>query len=147
MVSLCDLVVPLLHRYLSDAASSSAISEQALRCFSSWAQFGLPLPDSEPVIALVFTALCSEPHFDVAVDALVSIFSHPDNHRLPTLCLNIANIFTSWAIHSSIMLSVSRLIFLYYAEIVYNIYYLSSPSYKSTAVLLSQSFAVLYSNS
>jgi len=76
-----NLVVPLLHKYLS-TASSSTVSEQALRCFSSWAQFGLPLPDSEPLIALAFTALGSESHFDVAVEALISIFSHPENHRL-----------------------------------------------------------------
>ena len=81
VVNLFHLVVPLLHRYLSTAASSSAVSEQALRCFSSWAQFGLPLPDSEPLIALAFVALRSESHFDVAVDALSSVFSHPDNHR------------------------------------------------------------------
>ena len=83
--NLFTAVVPLLHRYLSTAASSSAVSEQALRCFSSWAQFGLPLPDSEPLIALAFTALSSESHFDVAVDALISVFSHPDNYRLKTL--------------------------------------------------------------
>jgi len=83
-VNACVPVVPLLHQYLSTAASSSTVSEQALRCFTSWAQFGLPLPDSEPVIALAFSALCSEAHFDVAVEALISVFSHPDNHRLLT---------------------------------------------------------------
>jgi len=75
------VVVPLLHRYLSTSATSSSVSKQAVRCFSSWAQFGLPLPDSEPVIAQVFTALCTESHFDVVVEALISVFSHPDNYR------------------------------------------------------------------
>ena len=86
----CVAVVPLLHGYLSfpmshdyprTAGSSAVVSEQALRCFGSWAQFGLPLPDSEPLITLVFTALHSDVYFDVAVDALISVFSHPDNHR------------------------------------------------------------------
>jgi len=95
VVNLFHLVVPLLHRYLSTAASSSAVSEQALRCFSSWAQFGLPLPDSEPLIALAFVALRSESHFDVAVDALSSVFSHPDNHRsLASLILSLLSHFT-----------------------------------------------------
>ena len=76
-------VVPLLRKFLASKESQpAAVYEQALRCFSSWAQFGLLLPESEPIIQLVFQALHDDQHFEVAIDTLISVFSHPDNHRL-----------------------------------------------------------------
>lgn len=58
-------------------------SEEILRCFSSWSQLGFPLPESEPLILLTFEALRVDSLFDVAVEALIHVFSHPDNHKFP----------------------------------------------------------------
>ena len=105
IVNVLNAVVPLLHQYLSSCASSVDMSDQALRCFSSWAQFGLPLPDSEPVIELAFTALRAESHFDVAVESLISVFSHPDNHRSVTHFHSCPAHVDQWSNHLGAMCS------------------------------------------
>ncbi len=61
--------------------SPPAVYEQALRCYSSWVQFGVPLTDGEALVMQAFQALDNESVFDTAVDALVSVFSHHDNYR------------------------------------------------------------------
>ena len=60
------------------------IYEQALRCYSSWAQFGIPLCEGEALVLQAFHALDNETVFDTAIDALVSVFSHHDNCKWVT---------------------------------------------------------------
>ena len=61
--------------------SPGTVYEQALRCYSSWAQFGIPLSEGELLIQQAFQALDDEMVFDTAIDALVSVFSHHDNYK------------------------------------------------------------------
>jgi len=78
------LVVQLLHGYLGQSVSDSEALhayDQALRCFASWAQFGLPYPESELTVELVFHALREDMHFEVAIDTLIAVYSHPENDR------------------------------------------------------------------
>lgn len=73
-------VLPVLHQLMTPS-SPPAVYEQALRCYSSWVQFGIPLTDGESLVLQAFHALGDESVFDTAVDALVSVFSHQENHR------------------------------------------------------------------
>ena len=61
--------------------SPAPIYEQALRCYSSWAQFGIPLYEGETLVLQAFRALSYHAMFDTAVDALVNVFSHHDNYK------------------------------------------------------------------
>lgn len=76
----------LLHGYLGSNQSSEVLPayDQALRCFASWAQFGLPYPESEPTVELIFSALRQDMHFEMAIDTLIAIFSHPENDKYVT---------------------------------------------------------------
>ena len=57
------------------------VYEHALKCFSSWVEFGIPMNEAEDIILQVFNSLQSPELFDTAVDTLVGVFSHPDAHR------------------------------------------------------------------
>lgn len=65
--------------------SPEQIFEQALRCLSSWVQFGIPLTELEEVTQLVFHALNNDVYFDTAIDTLVQIFVQHENYRLELL--------------------------------------------------------------
>ena len=83
-------VLPLLQSVMQPS-SPTAVYEQALRCFSSWVQFGIPVLDSEQLIVVVFKALQNQDLFDTAIDALVQVFSHQENYRsLDFICCNIS---------------------------------------------------------
>ncbi|XP_069126278.1 importin-13-like [Argopecten irradians] len=75
-------VLPLLQGLMTPG-SPPEIFEQALKCFSSWVEFGVPPIDSQQVIIQVFAALQNSQLFDTAVDSLVNVFAHPDSHRFP----------------------------------------------------------------
>lgn len=61
--------------------SPKEIYEQALKCFASWVNFGMPLPEAEQIIVQVFQSLNSEHLFETAVDTLVKVFSSSDSER------------------------------------------------------------------
>lgn len=61
--------------------SPKEIYEQALKCFASWVDFGVPLPDAEQIVVQMFQSLNSEHLFDTAVDTLVKVFSTGDAER------------------------------------------------------------------
>ena len=61
--------------------SPAPVYEHALRCYASWAQFGIPLNDGESLVLQAFQALENEVVFDTAIDALVNVFSHHDNYK------------------------------------------------------------------
>lgn len=75
-------VITLLHSLMLPN-SPEDIQEQALKCFSSWVEFGVPVIEGEPVILQVFQSLHNPNLFDSAVECLVNVFSHPDSHRFP----------------------------------------------------------------
>ena len=75
-----SIVLPFLQAVMIPT-SPGTVYEQALRCYSSWAQFGIPLNEGEPLIQQAFQALDDEMVFDTAIDALVSVFSHHDNYK------------------------------------------------------------------
>lgn len=68
---------------LMSPPSPEDIQEQALKCFSSWVEFGVPIMEGESVILQVFQSLQNPHLFDSAVESLVNVFSHPDSHRFP----------------------------------------------------------------
>ena len=65
----------------SGAASSEGVYEQALRCLSSWVQFGIPLSELERISVHVFQALNNDVYFDSAIEALVQLFLYPENDK------------------------------------------------------------------
>ncbi|RUS89456.1 hypothetical protein EGW08_002753 [Elysia chlorotica] len=75
-------VVPLLQNLLTEQ-SPLEIYQIALRAFARWVDFGLPIDRAEILIRFVFKALHNSQLFDIAVDALVSVFAHPEAHRYP----------------------------------------------------------------
>ena len=75
-------------------SSPGTVYEQALRCYSSWAQFGIPLCDGETLIQQAFQALEDETVFDTAIDALVNVFSHHDNYKYVVRLVQLMIIFT-----------------------------------------------------
>ncbi|KAH3721182.1 importin-13-like [Dreissena polymorpha] len=63
--------------------SPNEVYEQALKCFGSWVDFGIPMNEAEQIIVQVFQSLNSEHLFDAAVDTLVKVFTQPDAHKYP----------------------------------------------------------------
>jgi len=61
--------------------SPKEIYEQALKCFASWVDFGVPLTEAEQIIVQMFQSLNSDTLFDTAVDTLVKVFSSADSER------------------------------------------------------------------
>ena len=62
-------------------SSPSDVYHSALKCFSSWVEFGIPMNEAEDIIVQVFQCLRNPQLFDTAVDTLVNVFSHADSHR------------------------------------------------------------------
>lgn len=75
-------ILGLLKNLMSPGAPAD-VYEHALKCFSSWVEFGIPMNEAEDIILQVFNSLQSTELFDTAVDTLVGVFSHPDAHRFP----------------------------------------------------------------
>ena len=61
--------------------SDHPVYEQSLKCFCSWVQFGIPLPEIEHLVCKVFGLLSNEVLFETAVETLVQVFSLIDNHK------------------------------------------------------------------
>ena len=81
MFSVCFvLVLPLLQGLMSQSSPEN-VYNSALKCFASWVQFGVPLTEVDGLVIKVFEAVHQEVLFDTAIDALIKIFSHGDNHR------------------------------------------------------------------
>jgi transcription termination factor NusB len=74
--------------------SPEDIQEQALKCFSSWVEFGVPIMEGESVILQVFQSLHNPHLFDSAVESLVNVFSHPDSHRFVSAVESLVNVFS-----------------------------------------------------
>ncbi|XP_052096308.1 importin-13-like isoform X1 [Mytilus californianus] len=75
-------VLTLLQSLMIPTSPEDA-QDQALKCFSSWVEFGVPVMEGEPVILQVFHTLYNPNLFDTAVESLVNVFSHPDSLRFP----------------------------------------------------------------
>ena len=73
-------MLPLLGGLISPD-QPAGIHDQALRCLASWVQFGVPLPDTEPLVSGLVNALQKDRLFPSAIDALVNVFSHQENYR------------------------------------------------------------------
>ncbi|XP_078575480.1 importin-13-like isoform X4 [Branchiostoma floridae x Branchiostoma japonicum] len=69
-------VLPLLQTLL-EQPSPLDVQQQALKCFSSWVTFGVPLNEVEGLTNLAFKAVRSPELFDVAIDALVNVVLQP----------------------------------------------------------------------
>ncbi|CAH1775868.1 unnamed protein product [Owenia fusiformis] len=76
-------VLQLLQSLLSPN-SPPQIHTQALKCFGSWVEFGVPLVDSQVLIQQVFLAAQHEPLFETAIDTLCTIFSHHSAYKYPS---------------------------------------------------------------
>ena len=75
-----SIVLDLLKNLMSPS-SPPDVYEHALKCFSSWVEFGIPMNEAEDIILQVFNSLQSSALFETSVDTLVSVFSNPDAHR------------------------------------------------------------------
>ncbi|XP_019623580.1 PREDICTED: importin-13-like [Branchiostoma belcheri] len=75
-------VLPLLQNLL-EQPSPLDVQQQALKCFSSWVTFGVPLNEVEGLTNLAFKAVRSPELFDVAVDALVNVVLQPMAYKYP----------------------------------------------------------------
>ncbi|XP_074641509.1 importin-13-like [Tubulanus polymorphus] len=76
-------VLPLLQNIMTSSTPPD-IMNQAIRCFSAWVQFGLPMTDAMSLIEEVFKILGDVQLFDTAIECLVNVFSHPESYRYPT---------------------------------------------------------------
>ncbi|XP_078656560.1 importin-13-like isoform X1 [Branchiostoma floridae x Branchiostoma belcheri] len=75
-------VLPLLQNLL-EQQSPLDVQQQALKCFSSWVTFGVPLNEVEGLTNLAFKAVRSPELFDVAIDALVNVVLQPMAYKYP----------------------------------------------------------------
>ncbi|KAK2156574.1 hypothetical protein LSH36_209g00066 [Paralvinella palmiformis] len=76
-------VLTLLQQCCVSTAVPPGVHCQALRCLSSWIQFGLPLTELDSLTNHVFEAIHNESSFEVALETLINIFSHPEGNRYP----------------------------------------------------------------
>jgi len=77
-----DHVIPLLQALLSPD-SPLEVYQTALKAFSRWVDFGLAIDRAEPIVHQVFTSLRSPQLFDIAVETLANVFSHPESYKYP----------------------------------------------------------------
>ncbi|XP_067677743.1 importin-13-like isoform X2 [Haliotis asinina] len=75
-------VLPLLQGLLNPH-SPTQVYAGALKCFSSWVDFGIPIIESETIILQVFQSIHNQELFETAVETLSSVFSHPESYRFP----------------------------------------------------------------
>ncbi|XP_041359281.1 importin-13-like [Gigantopelta aegis] len=75
-----DQVLPLIQSLLN-SHSPTEVYEVALKCFSSWVEFGVPVNEGEQIILSVFQSLHNPQLFEIATDTLTNVFSNPDSHR------------------------------------------------------------------
>ncbi|XP_074650007.1 importin-13-like isoform X2 [Tubulanus polymorphus] len=75
-------VLPLLQNTMTPSTPPD-IMNQAIRCFSAWVQFGVPMTDALSLIEEVFKILGDAKLFDTAIECLVNVFSHPGSYRNP----------------------------------------------------------------
>nr|XP_006824899.1 PREDICTED: importin-13-like [Saccoglossus kowalevskii] len=75
-------VLPLLERLLT-TESPMAIQQHALKCFSSWVMFGIPLTDIEMMIQMLFRLIHNPDLFDICVDAIVNVVCNPIAYNYP----------------------------------------------------------------
>ncbi|XP_014680934.1 PREDICTED: importin-13-like [Priapulus caudatus] len=82
-------VLELLYQALVQPGCPQEVTQEALRCCSSWVQFGVPLLEAESLVRIVIQALHDKQLFEVAADALVNVFLHPDSHRFPACIMRL----------------------------------------------------------
>ncbi|XP_064626443.1 importin-13-like isoform X2 [Lineus longissimus] len=75
-------VIPLLQSVMVPS-SPPEVYDQAMKCFSSWVQFGIPLNESVTLVQQVFDALNNTDIFDTAIECLVNVFQQPEAYRYP----------------------------------------------------------------
>ena len=54
---------------------------QAIKCFNSWTQFGLPITEILGIILFLLTGLEDPDLYDKATEALVEVAIHPDSDK------------------------------------------------------------------
>ncbi|XP_065833593.1 importin-13-like [Oscarella lobularis] len=83
-------------RVLSIAESSlylddPSVREEMAQCLEKWAQFGLPVPQAQPLLQYLFKSVASlDDNVSSSVDLLLEILSHPNNERYPDAFAEIA---------------------------------------------------------
>ncbi|XP_022101728.1 importin-13-like isoform X1 [Acanthaster planci] len=77
-------VLPLIKTLLGQQDSPDAVRLQALKCFSSWVQLNVPLPDIEPITEMLFQLLLNHDLFDLCIDSLISVVCQPVAYKYPT---------------------------------------------------------------
>ncbi|XP_073400573.1 importin-13 isoform X2 [Dendrobates tinctorius] len=85
----CACVFPLLRQLLQQRDSPGFVKQKVLKCFSSWAQLGIPLTECEELTMAAFSALQDPELFDSAVEALVNTISQPDAQRYVNTLLKL----------------------------------------------------------
>ena len=54
---------------------------QAMRCCSSWVEFGLPLPEIQGLIGQILQGLLNESLFSQASDTLADLVAHQESMK------------------------------------------------------------------
>uniref|UniRef100_A0A8C5QCA1 Importin-13 n=1 Tax=Leptobrachium leishanense TaxID=445787 RepID=A0A8C5QCA1_9ANUR len=85
----CACVFPLLRQLLQQSDSPGFVKQKVLKCFSSWAQLGIPLMECEGLTLAAFSALRDPELFDSAVESLVNTISQPDAQRYVNTLLKL----------------------------------------------------------
>ncbi|XP_071954474.1 importin-13-like [Antedon mediterranea] len=76
-------VLPLIQNLLDQQDSPVSIRHQALRCFSSWVNFGVPLIDINPFIDILFKYVHDDNLYDTCIDSLISVIQEPSAYKYP----------------------------------------------------------------
>ncbi|CAI8015377.1 Importin-13, partial [Geodia barretti] len=81
-------VLSLLEEVLV-SAGSDAVKIDAMKCFSSWVEFGLPLPEVQGFVGQLLQGLVNDELFTQACNTLADIVSKEESLKYPTALRNI----------------------------------------------------------
>ena len=69
----------LIFHKLIELCTLTSLSVQAMKCFSSWVEFGLPLPEVQGFVGQLLQGLVNDELFTQACNTLADIVSKEDS--------------------------------------------------------------------
>jgi hypothetical protein len=87
-------IFSIIHSVLSEQQLPQELKQSAIKCFSNWSQNTGPLilsDNHEDIVLFVLHSVCNENLCQTAVDAISSIYSHPEMHKQPILVLKLVD--------------------------------------------------------
>jgi hypothetical protein len=83
-------VLAVLERVFS-SREDTQVKLKAIKCFTSWTQFGLPISEMTGIILFLLTALEDADLYELTTEALVEVAVHPDSDKYPRHMLEITS--------------------------------------------------------